>query len=65
MRNRVVGAIIAGIVAVIFAVIATLIVDALLPTSNLTWALIAVGFASFFAGLAGYLSGQDRSQLPT
>lgn len=49
-------AVISGLVAVVVGVIATFIVEIFIPTANLDWALIAVGFASFFSGLAGYLS---------
>lgn len=55
-------AVIAGLVAVVFGLIATLIVDLFVPTTNLEWSLIAVGFASFVAGLAGYLSRYSHEQ---
>jgi bacteriorhodopsin len=40
--------------------IATWIVALLIPTTNLTWALFAVGFATFFGALASYIAGQRR-----
>jgi hypothetical protein len=54
--------IIGGIIALIIGLAATYFVDMVLVTSDdLQWALIAVGFASFFAGFAGFMSGVIRS----
>jgi hypothetical protein len=58
MERFIVGAIIAGIIAILFGVGATFIVDQITASDDLSWALIAVGFASFFAGAAGYISGR-------
>lgn len=57
LRSR---AIVSGILAVVIGLIATVIADLFFPTTNLLWALIAVGFASFFAGSMGYYSGYKR-----
>jgi hypothetical protein len=45
------------VVAIIIALIITYLVSLVIPTGNLTWSLIAVGFASFISAFAGYLSG--------
>lgn len=56
------GAIISGAYAVGFGLVATVLVSLIFSTTNLTWALIAVGFATFFAGFAGYIVGQRHEQ---
>ncbi len=65
MQTLFTRSLIAGIVALLFGLIATLLVDVVIPTTNLQWALIAVGFASFFGGFAGYYFGfrEDRESL--
>ena len=60
MERLIMGAIIAGIIAILFGVGATFIIDLITASGDLNWALIAVGFASFFAGAAGYVSGRLR-----
>ncbi len=47
----------AGLIAMIFGIIITYGISKAVPTNNIEWALIAVGYASMFAGLSGYLSG--------
>lgn len=47
----------AGLIAMVFGIIITYGISLVMSTNNLEWALIAVGYASMFAGLAGYLSG--------
>ncbi len=65
MQTLFTRSVIAGIVAIVFGVVATFLVDIVVPTTNLTWAMIAVGFASFFGGFAGYYFGfrEDEEQL--
>ena len=60
MQRLIIGAFIAGIIAILFGVGATFIINQITASSDLNWALIAVGFASFFAGAAGYVSGRLR-----
>lgn len=36
---------------------AAYIINLIIPTTNLGWSLIAVGFAAFFSGVFGYLGG--------
>jgi ABC-type antimicrobial peptide transport system permease subunit len=45
--------VISGFVGSIIGVAATYGVSLAIPTTNLTWALTAVGFASFFSGFFG------------
>lgn len=52
-------ALIAGIVALIVGILVTFIVSFAFPTTNLAWSMIAVGFASFFGGFAGYYFGMN------
>ena len=54
--RRIRGAALSGVVAIIIALIITYVVSLIIPTGNLTWSLIAVGFASFISAFAGYLS---------
>lgn len=58
-----VGAVISGAFSVVFALAATYIFSLLFPAVGLAWALIAVMFAAFFAGAAGYLNGIARAQV--
>ena len=45
--------VISGFVGSIIGFVATYGVSLAIPTNNLTWALTAVGFASFFSGFFG------------
>lgn len=51
---------IAGLIALAFGLLVTFAVAIMIPTGNLRWSLIAVGWASFFGGAAGYLAGAVR-----
>lgn len=46
-----------GIVSTAIGLTATYAVSFAIPTSNLQWALTAVGFASFFSGFFGRYYG--------
>ncbi|MFQ3275242.1 MAG: ABC-type antimicrobial peptide transport system permease subunit [Candidatus Nanohaloarchaea archaeon] len=49
-----------GVVSAVIGVVATYGVSLAMPTSDLTWALTAVGFASFFSGFFGsYYSSKE------
>lgn len=41
-------------------IIATYAVSYVVPTSDLTWALIAVGFASFFSGFFSHFFAEKK-----
>jgi hypothetical protein len=53
-------ALLSGIIGVAIGLVITYVVSLIIPTENLTWSLIAVGFASFFAAFAGHLSGASQ-----
>mgnify|MGYP000962192148 CR=1 FL=1 len=59
-------AILSGTIAVPCGLGFTLLISLIIPTTNLLWALIAVGFASFFAAFGGYLGAkaEDREKKP-
>jgi hypothetical protein len=57
MEDVITRAVVSGFIAVLFALIAALIADLLIASDDLTWSLIAVAFAAFFGGLAGYVTG--------
>ena len=57
MQRRTIGTIIAGIVSILIGVTTTYIVGQFIPSADLTWALVAVTFASFFSGVGSYASG--------
>ncbi len=50
-----VQALIAGVIGVVLGLVITFVVSLIIPTTNLSWSLIAVGFASFFAAFSGYV----------
>jgi hypothetical protein len=50
-------ALLTGVIAAVIALIITYLVSLVIPTDELTWAMIAVGIGSFISGVAGYLSG--------
>ncbi|MBC5793561.1 MAG: hypothetical protein H8Z69_06050 [Nanohaloarchaea archaeon] len=51
---------ISGVVSTVIGVAATYGVSLAIPTNDLTWALTAVGFASFFSGFFGsYYSNKE------
>lgn len=47
------GEAISGLVSLVIGLVATYAVSFAVPTSDLQWALYAVGFASFFSGFFG------------
>lgn len=49
-----------GVVAVVIALIITYLVSLVIPTTELTWALIAVGIGSFVSAVAGCLTGASE-----
>jgi len=51
------NAAIAGVIGLVIGVVFTFLVNLIKPTPDLTWSLIAVAFAAFFAGFAGYIVG--------
>ena len=55
--GRIQGALLSGVIAVVIALVITYLVSLVIPTTELTWALIAVGIGSFVSAVAGYLSG--------
>jgi predicted membrane-bound spermidine synthase len=52
------GALLSGVIAVVIALIITYLVSLVIPTTELTWALVAVG--AFVSAVAGYLSGASK-----
>jgi ABC-type antimicrobial peptide transport system permease subunit len=50
---------IAGVVTLVVGIVVTFMVNVAFPTTNLVWSMIAVGFASFFSGFAGYYFGMN------
>lgn len=61
MDRLLISSIITGIISVVIGVTTTAIVGQFITADSLQWALIAVSFASFFSGLGGYISGQQRT----
>ena len=58
MSKALIGnAAIAGGIGLAIGVVFTIVVNLIKPTSNLSWSLIAVAFASFFSGSAGFIVG--------
>ena len=58
MTKSLIGnAAIAGVIGLAIGVVFTLIVNLIKPTPDLSWSLIAVAFASFFSGFAGFIVG--------
>ncbi len=53
-------AIVSGIIGLLVGLAATYIINLIIPTTNLGWRLIAVGFATFFSGVFGYLGGAKQ-----
>jgi chromate transport protein ChrA len=49
----------AAVISVIIAVVFTFLASLIIPTDDLTWALIAVTFAAFFSG---FFSAQRNSE---
>ncbi|MDY6761783.1 MAG: hypothetical protein SVY41_01930 [Candidatus Nanohaloarchaea archaeon] len=47
-----------GLISILVAIAVTYAASIVFPTSNLGWALIAVGFASFFSGFFGRYYGE-------
>lgn len=61
MNNQtLMNAAISGLIALIFGLFFTWIASLIWPPLALTWAMIAVAFASFFAGVSGYVAGRER-----
>ncbi|WP_456272403.1 hypothetical protein [Bacillus sp. AK031] len=48
----------AAVISVIIAVVFTFLASLIIPTDDLTWALIAVAFAAFFSG---FFSAQRKA----
>lgn len=51
---------ISGITSTVIGVVAAYGVSLVIPTTDLTWALTAVGFASFFSGFLGCYYGKKE-----
>lgn len=47
-----------GAISLVIAVVITYLVSRVIPTSDLSWALIAVVFASFFSGFFSSYYGE-------
>ena len=58
--GRIQGALLSAVIAVAIALLITYLVSLVIPTTELTWALIAVGIGSFASAVAGYLSGASE-----
>ena len=59
MRNKSwKAATVAGIISLSIGVLATYLISIMIPTTELTWSITAVGFASFFGGFSSHISGQ-------
>lgn len=52
----------AGIIGTVIGAAITYIVSLFIPTEDLIWALIAVSYASFFAGMFGYRNGKIKDE---
>ena len=52
--------VISGVIGTVIGPAITFVVSLIIPTANLTWSLIAVGIASFFAAFAGYICGASQ-----
>lgn len=62
MDNLLTRSIVSGLISVVVGVAVTALVAQFIATSDLEWALIAVGFASFFSGLGGYIAGHQQER---
>lgn len=51
---------ISGVIGLLIGLVLTYVVSLLIPTTNLRWSLMAVGFASFFAAVSGFVAGASR-----
>ena len=52
---------ISGVIGLLIGLAFTYVVGLIIPTTNLRWSLTAVGFASFFAAISGFIAGSKRS----
>ena len=58
MRKSLIGnAAIAGGIGLAIGVVITFVINLIKPTPDLSWSLIAVAFAAFFSGFAGFIVG--------
>ena len=58
--GRIQGALLSGLIAIVIALIITYCVSLVIPTTELTWALIAVGIGAVISAVAGCLSGASE-----
>ncbi|MCJ7450218.1 MAG: hypothetical protein MUP58_00580 [Candidatus Nanohaloarchaeota archaeon QJJ-9] len=49
--------VISGIISMVISLVITTGIAQLIPTGNLNWALIAVGYVGFFSGMISYVNG--------
>ncbi|GEM_PF-2542901 len=55
--------VVSGLMSLAIAVVLTYLVHSvLIQSGDISWALIAVGIASFFSGLFGYISGVESTR---
>jgi len=62
MDNLYTRSVIAGLISIVVGIAVAALVAQIIATADLEWALIAVGFASFFSGLGSYIAGQQQER---
>lgn len=56
------SAVASGVIGLVVSFVATSVVHLLIPSSDLSWALVAVSIAGFCAAYGGYVSGSSAAR---